>query len=262
MSHISQMLMFGSVVVALFVLILAFLEAGRRIGIRQKERGTEISTSGHSVVDGAVFGLTGLLIAFTFSGAASRFDARRQLIVQESNDIGTAYLRIDLLPPAAQPTLREDFRNYLDARLAFYRNLSTDPMAAQADLTRSTALQGKIWTGAVAGCLDLKSPAVTSLVLSSINDMIDITTTRLVAIETHPPLVIYLSLFILVLASSLMAGYGLANARKRNWIDLLVYAAVMTAAVYVILDLEVPRLGLIRIDAADHVLMDLRASMK
>ena len=60
----------------------------------------------------------GLLIAFTFSGAATRFDGRRQLIGEEANAIGTAYLRMDLLPQAAQPALREDFRNYVDARLS------------------------------------------------------------------------------------------------------------------------------------------------
>jgi hypothetical protein len=59
-------------------------------------------------VEGAVFGLMGLLLAFTFSGAASRFEVRRQLIVQETNAIGTAYLRLDLLPPGDQPKMRED----------------------------------------------------------------------------------------------------------------------------------------------------------
>jgi hypothetical protein len=262
MSQLSQFLIVGFVIVALFSLVLVCLETGRRIGIRHKQQGTELSSAGLTAVDGAVFGLMGLIIAFTFSGAASRFDARRQLIVQETNHIGTAYLRIDLLPPASQPSLREDFRNYLDLRLAFYRHLITDPEARQADDARSVALQQKIWAEAVAGCRELNSPATTSLVLSSLNEMIDITTTRAVALETHPPVAIYWGLLVLVLASSFLAGYGLAEAKKRNWIHLLVYAAVMAAVVYVILDLEFPRMGFIRIDAADRILMDLRASMK
>ena len=83
----------------------------------------EGARAGLGAVDGAVFALLGLMIAFTFSGAASRLEVRRQLIVQEANAIGTAYLRLDLLPPGAQPGLREDFRQYVDARLAVYSKL-------------------------------------------------------------------------------------------------------------------------------------------
>ena len=87
---------------------------------------TDKSDAGLNALDGAVFALMGLLIAFTFSGAASRFEVRRALIVQETNDIGTAYLRLDLLPADAQPALRQDFRDYVDARLKFYASLTDD----------------------------------------------------------------------------------------------------------------------------------------
>jgi hypothetical protein len=99
--------------------MLLFLELGRYIGLRQKAKDQEGGREGLGAVEGAIFGLLGLLIAFTFSGAAARFDTRRQLIVEEANAIGTAYLRIDLLPPGAQPGLREIFRQYVDARLRY-----------------------------------------------------------------------------------------------------------------------------------------------
>jgi len=70
----------------------------------------EGARAGAGAVEGSVFGLLGLLIAFTFSGAAFRFDARRQLAVEETNAIGTAYLRLDLLPADKQPALRDSFR--------------------------------------------------------------------------------------------------------------------------------------------------------
>ena len=100
-------------------------------------------------LEAAVFALLGLLIAFTFSGALTRFDVRRGQVVDEANAIGTAYLRIDLLPPAAQPRLRETFRNYVDARIATYRKLP-DLQAAQRELALSQALQADIWAQAVA----------------------------------------------------------------------------------------------------------------
>jgi len=88
--------------ISLFLGMLVLLEVGRRVGTRRLRKDPEGARTGISAVEGSMFGLLGLLIAFTFSGAASRFDARRQLITEEANDIGTAYLRIALLPEAAE----------------------------------------------------------------------------------------------------------------------------------------------------------------
>jgi CDP-diglyceride synthetase len=249
------------VFVGIFVAMLAFLEIGRRMGERQRAIDPDGVATGTGAVVGAVFALLGLLIAFTFSGAASRFDARRQLVVEEANAIGTAYLRIDLLPPAAQPKLRDDFRSYVDARLAFYRKLP-DLAAAKVEMDRYTALQNSIWAQAVAGSQQMTSPAVMSLVLASINDMIDITTTRYVALQTHPPSIIFVMLAIMVLASCLLAGYDIAASKRRSWLHMLGYALLTTLALYVILDLEFPRVGLVRIDYMDQLLVDVRNSMR
>lgn len=256
------MLIFFLVVMSLFAVMLVLMEIGRRVGMRRKKLDATGANAGLSTIDGAVFGLMGLLVAFTFSGAAGRFDTRRQLIGQEANDIGTAYLRIDLLPVPEQAILRDDFRNYVDARLAYFKNLPSDGMAAKAALDQSIALQGKIWFESVAACDKANSSATTVLLLSSLNEMIDIATTRAVALEMHPPIVVFWGLGVLVLASSLLAGYGMAEAKTRGVLHMLVYSAILAIAVYVILDMEYPRVGLIRIDAADHVLMDLRSSMK
>jgi hypothetical protein len=94
----------------LFLGMLLLLETGRRIGQRRLAHDSESARQGLGAVDGAVFALLGLLIAFSFSGAAGRFDNRRQLVMAEANNIGTAYLWIDLLPAGAQPALRELFR--------------------------------------------------------------------------------------------------------------------------------------------------------
>src|SRR5215468_3455539 len=107
----------------LFLGMLLFLEIGRRASLRRLKEDSGAAGEGVGAVDGAVFALLGLLIAFTFSGASSRFDTRRELIVEETNDIGTAYLRLDLLPSGLQPALREDFRRYVDLRIEVYRRL-------------------------------------------------------------------------------------------------------------------------------------------
>jgi hypothetical protein len=250
------------IALALFLGMLLLLETGRRLGVRRLANDPEGARAGTGAVDGAVFALLGLLVAFTFSGAASRFDERRNLIVEETNDIGTAYLRLDLLPASAQPALRDLFRRYVDSRLEVYRKLP-DLEAAMAELARSIGLQGGIWSRAVvASRMEGAPPSAAMLLLPALNQMIDITTTRTMAAQMHPPVVIFALLFGLALAAALLAGYGMAGGRSRSWVHMVGFAAVMAAAVNVIIDIEYPRLGLIQVAAFDQSLVDLRDSMK
>jgi hypothetical protein len=243
----------------LFVGMLVLQEAGRRIGARRLARDPEGIRGG--AIEGAVFALLGLLIAFTFAGAASRFDDRRHLVIEEANMIGTAWLRIDVLPANAQPALRELFRRYLDSRLETYRKLP-DIEAAKLELARSASLQSDIWTAAVAASRTSDTTAASMLLLPALNQMIDITTTRTKATEIHPPPIIFVMLGAVSLTSALVAGYGMAGGKARSWIHTVAFASVVAATVYVIFDIEYPRIGLIRVDAIDQVLVDLRRSMK
>ena len=122
---------------SLFLGVLASLEIGRRIGLARLARDPEGARAGTGAVDGAIYGLLGLLVAFTFSGAASRFEERRKLIGEEANAIGTAYLRLDLLPAEAQGPLKEKFRQYLDSRLAAYRKLPDVARRGRSSAARS-----------------------------------------------------------------------------------------------------------------------------
>jgi hypothetical protein len=245
----------------LFVGMLVLIEIGRLAGARRLTRDPEGARTGISAVEGSLFGLLGLLIAFTFSGAASRLDARRLLITQEANNIGTAWLRLDLLPAEAQPELRDLFRRYLDSRLETYKKLP-DLAAAETELAHSIALQGEIWKKAVEAVRAGPPGPTGSLLLNSLNSMFDIVTSRTAAARTHPPAVIYLMLGALAFAAALLAGFGMAGAKTRSWIHVIGFAAVLSLTVYVILDLEFPRLGLIRVDAFDQSLYELRESMK
>ena len=129
------------------------------------------------------------------------------------------------------------------------------------ELARADALQKEIWAHAVAACSTPEGERARVLLLPALNDMIDITTTRTVAAKTHPPTVINALLIGLVLASSLMAGSAMADERSRGWLHMLGFALAMSVSVYMIFDLEYPRQGLIRIDAIDQILVDLRATM-
>jgi hypothetical protein len=100
------------------------------------------------------------------------------------------------------------------------------------------------------------------LLLPALNQMIDITTTRTMALQLHPPLIIFGMLFLVALASALLAGYGMAGGKSRRWLHVIGFALVIGLTVYVILDIEFPRYGLIRVDAFDQALVDLLKSMK
>src|SRR5215831_3018266 len=213
----------------LFLGMLLFFEIGRRASLRRLREDSGAAGEGVGTVDGAVFALLGLLLAFTFSGAAARFDTRRQLIVEEADAIGTAYLRLDVLPAEAQPGLRDLFRRYVDTRIAVYLALP-DLSLARAHLAKAAAFQGEIWKAAVAGSMAAPAPAAV-LLLPALNAMIDTTTTRTMATQTHPPPVIFLMLIALALASALLAGYGSARSPSRSWVHAVAFAAVMTVSI-------------------------------
>ena len=251
----------GSLVaVGLFVVMMLSVEVGRRVGRQRYATDKDSFAVGLGAAEGAIFALLGLLIAFTFSGAASRFEERRHLITQEANDIGTAWLRIDLLPPADQPAMRDLFRRYTDLRIAAYERVR-DEASTVAKSAAAQRLQGEIWQLAVAGVRKPEaSPGAAQVLLPSLNAMFDIVTTRNTATRNHPPLAIYLLLGVLCAVGSMLFGYSIGPSRNPNWMHRLAFAGIMALAIYVILDLEFPRRGLIRIDGEDQVLVDLRQS--
>lgn len=247
--------------IGLFVGMLISSEVGRRIGVSRLKHDLEGLEQGTGAAEAAVFGLIGLLIAFTFSGAASRFEDRRHLIRQEANAIGTAYLRLDLLPVDSQVKIRELFHRYVDLRAVIYSNVE-DLGATKAKLAEAGALQGDIWKEAIAACRKPDAPAQAAVILlPALNEMIDITTTRAVAGQNHPPMIIFVLLGVLSLVGALLVGYDTSANKHRGWLHMVVFAVVISLAVFVIVDLEFPRLGLIRIDAADQVLIELQKSL-
>jgi hypothetical protein len=246
---------------ATFSGMLLMLDLGRRAGIRRRTRDPSEEKERLGAVEGAIFGLLGLLIAFTFAGAAARYDQRRELVVQEANTIGDAWARLDALPAETQPPIRDAMRRYVASRLETYRRLP-DIDAAMAELRRSNEIQDEVWKAAVAACAEPEGQRVTMLVLPALDTAFDMTLVRTAAAFHHPPTVIFGMLFLLALASALVAGYGMAGGRRRNWAYMVGFALVISIAVYTILDLEHPRIGFVRVDAADQMLTDVLQGMK
>jgi hypothetical protein len=234
----------------LFPAMVLLLEVGRRLRRRRAV------AEGSSAIEGSIFGLFGLLLAFTFSGAISRYDNHRLLLTQEVNDIGSAYLRLDLLPAKDQPELRQLFRNYTDSRLHLFDSVGVEISPETARLQRA------IWQRAtLASSSPGASPDATKLLLPAINEMIDITSTRQNAFNMHPPAVVYWLLFAFSGGSALMAGYSMKPGPS-DWVYSIALALAVTLTVYTILDVEHPRHGLIHLRDRDQALISLRDSMK
>jgi hypothetical protein len=244
----------------LFAAMLFLTELGRWIGRIRTLGKTDESGGSFAVLEGGVFGLMGLLIAFTFSASASRLEARRQMIVDETNAIGTAWLRIALLPEARQADMRQHFVQYVDTRLAFFKEMANVDAATHA-LSRTNALQGEIWSQAVTACGETSSVAASILLLPALNTMIDLTTTGTMLAKTHLPLLIRVLLILSPLLCAFLAGIESAPLTRRVWMPSILFAIILSLTVYVILDLDYPRIGLIRVDPFDEAMIELRASM-
>ncbi|HKY64056.1 MAG TPA: DUF4239 domain-containing protein [bacterium] len=248
------------IVLGLLLGMLVCVELGYVYGIRKRRRASGLEDgSSTGTIETSILALLGLLLAFTFSAAQSRMDQRRQLIIQEANAIGTAYLRLDILPEAAQPELRLAFKEYLDTRIAVYRAVPDMPKVSR-ELKKAQGLQQRIWSEAVRAVKG-GEPGAAVVVLPALNEMIDITTTRTTMALIHTPLAIFALLWTLALLGAAVAGYGMSKSPNRSWFHRLAFVAIISATIFVIMDLEFPRRGLIRLDSMDQLLVELRESM-
>jgi hypothetical protein len=251
---------FLAIPAAVLAAMVVFLWVGWRIGRRRLARGDVIG-EGIGALEAAVFALLGLLLAFSFAGAQTRLDARRALIVEEANAIGTAYLRVDLLPAADRPVVKELFRQYTDARIEYYKVIRNLPVARVVH-QRSAELQQEIWDRAIAAADRVADQRAALLVVPALNQMIDLTTTHEAALRTHVPLTIFVLLGVMSLICAMMAGADMARASKLGGFYVVGFAVTMALTAFVILNLEFPRLGFVSFEALDALLGQVRAGMK
>jgi hypothetical protein len=253
---------FFGVLGLLFLGMLALQIAGHHYALHRRESDPVAGSEGTAAVEAALYALLGLLVAFTFSGGETRLGARKQLIVEEVQSIGTAYQRLDLLRAEDAAVLREETRQYVDARLAYYDKL-LDFSAARGERRRADELQQQIWSDAVAATSKLGDSKAMLLVLPSLNQMFDVATARYAALRTHVPGAIFLLLFVLALVCAFFAGIGMAKRRgPPSYLHMIMFAGVLSVTAYVILNLEFPRAGFVKLRRLDQFLIEQRASMR
>jgi F0F1-type ATP synthase membrane subunit b/b' len=249
---------------ALFVASLALLALGRQIGERRLKADPAGGSAGHGAVEAAVFGLLGLLLAFSFSGALQRFEDRRQLIADEATAIATAYWQAELLQPSARAQLRDKLRQYVQVRLEASRQPRLieggQEVMASDIVKRGEALQRQIWQMATDPNHAQRAESVEQVLLPTLTNMFAVAKARNLVGQRHPPEIIFVMLFGLTLVGALLAGYGMAANKTPSWTHMVGFALSLAATVFVISDVEYPRSGLIRVDKFDQVLINALGS--
>jgi hypothetical protein len=165
----------------LFALLFASLEVGYRLGLRHSHDADPDAAGQIGAIQGAVLGLLGLLLAFSFAAAGTRFLERQDLITAEANAIGTAYLRADLIDEPHRSELRAALRQYTEHRIGLSQRIRLGLMPA--DLAEIAHQHARIWSAAVAGVT--ARPASTLAVLSPVNELIDLHSVRIAAGRKH-----------------------------------------------------------------------------
>jgi hypothetical protein len=196
------------------------------------------------VAHGAIFVLAGLILGFTFSYASARFDARRLLVVDEANAIGTTYLRASYLPAGAADRFRAVLRDYAQARLATY-SLLPDPAASQATERKSIELQDVLWSAVLTAARNDPRNVQLGLLTQTLNETIDISAKQSAALRNHVPTAMLGLVFVVSLVSMILVGVHFARMREPQVFLGIVVALLLATVVTAIVDLDRPQAGLV-----------------
>jgi len=230
------------------------------LGFRYKrseiKKKPESDGEGLGPAEGSMLGFMALLLAFTFNMAATKFETRRDIIIEEANAIGTAILRCDMYPDSARKVFRQNFAKYLEARIAYY-DAGVDEKNIKSALDESDMHSGSIWKLATALSQDRENFVRSAQMIPALNAMIDIVTTRENSrIAKVPPLILWM-LLLLTLVSSFLTGYA-QKTIQRNRVMIIAFALMTALTLYLIMELDRPRKGWITLDPAEKKIVDLR----
>lgn len=239
---------------ATVTLIFAAVEAGYRLGRYRRVHLPE-KEAPVGAMAAAMLGLLAFMLAFTFGLAATRFDERRHAILNESNAIGTTYLRAEMLPSPNRARVRQLLRAYVDARV---EGVATGKL--NEAIARSQELQRELWTDATAVAEADPHSIVNGLFIQSLNEMIDLHSTRvMVGLRSRIPAVIWGALYFVATLTMTTMGYheGLTGARRSLASFALVVA--FSSILFMTVDLDRPQEGLLRI--SQQSVLDLQQFM-
>jgi hypothetical protein len=240
--------------IVILLVVLLSVEFGYRLGKYRRRRHEEEKEAPLGTMVGATLGLLAFILAFTFGLAATRFDTRRQLLLDEANAIGTTYLRAGILPERGQQ-VRDLLREYVAARLA-----GVQPGKLAEEIRRSEDVQQQVWTEAETVGQKNPNSIVVGLFIQSLNQMIDLHAARMqVALRSRIPGAIWLGLFAVAALSLATMGYHAGLSGTRRSLAILAVAVTFSVVIELIADLDRPQEGVLRV--SQQALLDVQRSM-
>ena len=196
------------------------------------------------------------MLAFTFGLAATRFDARRLLVLEESNAIGTANLRAGLLPEPNRSKIRKLFREYVDVRLE-----AVEPNGTEEAISKSSELHRGLWSQASEVAAEDNRSILAGIFVQSLNEVIDLHAKRVMfGLHNRIPELVWLVLYFIAIVSMAALGYQEGLSGSRRSLAVLALAFTFSAVMLLIADLDRPQEGLLRV--SQRAMLDLRESLK
>jgi hypothetical protein len=234
------------IISVLIIFMIIGSELGFWLGRRNSLNQNDATRSQIKSIQGAILGLLALLLSFTFAMSLSRFEYRKQMVVQESNAIATAALRSEFLTEKLKNKIEEHFRRYVEIRL--YSVLqTTQNSTSRAELDSEVSeIQLQLWKIASEASKAFPSSLPISLFVKSVNDMIDIKMTRDIAVANHVPESIYYFLLSFAVLSMVILGYSNGLTLKRILPLTISYSFIIALVILLIIDLDHPQQGLSR----------------
>jgi len=244
---------------AFFALMVAACEVGFRIGRNPNLLSSEGAGSQISTIEVGILGVLGLLLGFTMSMAVTRFEVRKQLVLEEANAIGTAHLRTLLLPAVEGKEIADLLRAYTDLRLAPEHGGDIFEQISNAR-QESARLQAAFWRRAVDYGQKDPNPVRVGLLLQSLNEVIDLDGARWMAFRNHVPETVIYVIAVVSLLAAIVVGYAFGMGRLRQFFSIGVLSFAITLVLIVIIDLDKPRTGFIRV--SQQPLLDLQQQIR
>ena len=230
----------------LFILacLLVALEAGYRIGFKQREQWKNADSGGGTVALSSMFALLGLILAFTYASGVGRYETRKQAVISESNALGTAFLRAGLIAEPGSSELKNDLLKYARTRLVPNGdNIAIDQRINLLEMTLKA--QSVLWPTLEKALKQGKPGAIESSLVAAINDVLDQHAIRLAAIFDKLPIFVLWMLLFIASATIAVTGFNAGlSGRISRW-RTTTLAMVMTGVMLMIIDFDRPNDGFI-----------------
>ena len=250
----------GAIAGVLFGSMLLAIEIGLRVGFSAKNSATEASRSHVSAIQSSILGILALLLAFTFSLSLQRFDSRSEAVVNEANAIGTAYLRAQLLPASLRDDAQVALREYLELRVQASAVSGIERAEREELLTKTARSQTTLWGFARRAAEANPNPVTSGLFIQSLNEVFDAFGRRVAALDRHVPEMVLLLLYVTFVMAGAIVGFASGAGGHRPSMASYIMIVLMVVLVFIILDLDRPRRGVIEV--SQKSLYDLQAAIK